>query len=124
MGRKKEEKLLSRWYMVPKRVVEVFFFFLLFWFWFLVLALLSRYSRGAWCFIVGIGLGLGLYTTWGKFFFALDWTTGTCYLFFIDEMGGEDGRVWAGERRQDAFCWKARTDRNLPLLAWGGGLFL
>lgn len=96
---------------IPKRVVEVFFFsffhflFFSFWFWFF----LSRYSRGAWCsfFLGGVGLGWG----WGSLYnigesFALDWTTLQVHVtfFFIDEMGGRDGRVWAGGRRQDAFC--------------------
>lgn len=96
--KKEEEKTAFRWYMVPKRVVEVPFFlssfsFLAFGFWFLVFyCRVTRVARGVFLFFfVSIGLGwVGVhYTTWGESF-ALDWTTGTCYLFLIiDEMAGE-----------------------------------
>lgn len=73
----------------------IFNFFPFFLFWFLVF-LLSRYSRGAWCF-VGIGLGWGSLYNMGEIYRkkivspSTDSTTGTCYLFFIDEMGGGMG---------------------------------
>lgn len=83
----------------------VFFFlsfiFFGFGFWFSTVALLAWrvvFFCGHW---VGLGLGFIIQHR-GKFCPRLDYT-GTCYLF-IDEMEGEDGRVWAGGRRQDAFC--------------------
>lgn len=72
MGRKKEEKLLSRWYIYQRGWLKFFFFLsfiFFFWFSFLVFGfLLSRYSRGAWCFSFGGGwVGVEVhYTTWGK----------------------------------------------------------
>lgn len=119
-GRWEEKKKTTAFKMVyiPKRVVEVFSFFLSFSFlvlvfglWFLTVALLAWrvvffffFLGGGW---VGLGLGLGFIIQHGESFFCprLDYTTGTCYLLLIDEMGGRDGRVWAGgRRRQDAFC--------------------
>lgn len=72
-----------------------FFFFLSFIFifgfcfglWFCVF--LSRYSRGAWCFVlVGVGLGLG-YIQHRENLPSTDWTIGTCYLFLL--MRWEEG---------------------------------
>lgn len=86
----------------------MFFFFLSFsllgfFFWFLVFnCRVTRVARGVFFGLGWVGVGVH-YTTWGKFCPRLDYT-GTCYLLFIDEMEGEDGRVWAGGRRQDAFC--------------------
>lgn len=127
MGKKKRRKTAFKMVYIPKRVVEVFSFFLSFSFlvlvfglWFLTVALLAWrvVFFFSWWGLGWVGVGVGVhYTTQGKFCPRLDYTTGTCYLLLIDEMGGRDGRVWAGGRRQDAFCWKSRTDRNLPLLA-------
>lgn len=70
----------------------------------------TRVARG----VLWVGLGF-IIQHGGKFCPRLDYTTGTCYLLLIDEMGG--GMEGYRRRRQDAFCWKSRTDRNLPLLA-------
>lgn len=95
--------------------MKFFFLFWFFWFFgFFTVALL------AWRVVFFCGHWVGVhYTTWGGKF-ALDWTTGTCYLF-IDEMGGgmegygrASGRAVASGR---FFAGKSRTDRNLPLLA-------
>lgn len=115
---------------LPKRVVDGFFllsFIFFFGFWFLVFGfLLSRYSRGAWCFFVGIGLGWG----WGSLYNMgkVLPSTGLHYRymlpFLIDEMGGGmDGRVWAGgRRRQDAFAGN-REPTEICHCWPGGGLF-
>lgn len=95
-GKKKEEETAFRWYMVPKRVVEVFFFFSFFpfHFWFLVfvfgfftVALLAW--RVVFFFVSGghwVGLGWGSLYNMGESF-ALDYNR-YMYLFFIDEMAG------------------------------------
>lgn len=70
---------------IPKRVVEVFFMiffsFLVFGFYCRV----TRVARGVFFFFFLFCWALGWvgvhYTTWGESF-ALDWTTGTCYLFY------------------------------------------
>lgn len=90
MGRKKEEKLLSKWYIYRRgwlmfcfSLFHFLFWVLVFGFWFLTVALL------AWrvVFLFGWGLGWCYIQHGGKFCPRLDYTTGTCYLF-IDEMGG------------------------------------
>lgn len=87
MGRKKRRETAFEWYIYQRGWLKFFFYdflsfsFLVFGFWSLVSnCRVTRVARGV------LWVGLGLYTTQGKF--ALDWTTGTCYLFFIDEMGG------------------------------------
>lgn len=89
-GKERRRKTAFKWYMVPKRVVEVFFYDFSFFFGFLVFTVALLAWRVVfsffWWALGWVGFGVH-YTTWGESF-ALDWTTGTCYLFFIDEMAG------------------------------------
>lgn len=132
MGRKKEEeeKLLSKWYIYQRGWLMVFFFLsflfifgLGFGFWFLVFyCRVTRVARGV--FLGGWGLGWG----WGSLYnigesFALDWTTGTCYLF-IDEMGGGKDRKGTGGRAASGrFLLKIENRQKSATVGLGRGFF-
>lgn len=79
-------------------------FFFGFWFWFLVF-LLSRYSRGAWCFVGWFGVIYNM----GKVFFCPRLDYRYMLPFLIDEMEGY-GRaggvrtLFAGNREPTEIC--------------------
>lgn len=115
---KKEEKLLSEWYMYQRGWLKSFFHFhfsfFIFGFWFLVFyCRVTRVARG-----VLWALGWG-YIQHGESFFLP--STGLHYRymlpFFIDEMEGY-GR--AGGRRQDAFLLEIENRQKSATVGLGG----
>lgn len=97
---------------------DFFFIFFGFWFWFF----LSRYSRGAWCFIVDIGLGWG----WGSLYnmgkvLPSTGPTGTCYLFLLmrweEEWKGMGGRAASGR-----FLLEIENRQKSATVGLGGGV--
>lgn len=117
VGGKERRRTAFKWYMVPKRVVEVFLsdFFFFFGFWFLVFGFrffycrVTRVARGVFC---GHWVGLGLYTTWGE---SLPSTGLQVHVTFLlmrwQEEGWKGMEGWYRKDRKGGgvrtlFCWK------------------